>query len=132
MAPKPSEVIQYKIRIRQDLRKRLEQAAKKRDVSINYEMTSRLKESFDREALVTIYRVSEDIKTNWAKYGKAFFHHEHQDDLVQATKALVAVLAKSTSVDSEGVRKAINQVEKALIVIDLTAQAAGRGTTGGE
>ena len=47
MAPKPSDVIQIKIRVREDLRRRLEQAAKKADRSINSEMASRLADSFN-------------------------------------------------------------------------------------
>ena len=57
-------VIQYKIRVREDLRRRLEGAAKKRDVSINYEMTSRLAASFDREEMFKLGMVAEDIKSS--------------------------------------------------------------------
>ena len=49
MAPKASKVVQYKIRVREELRRRIEQAAKKRFVSANYEMTSRLERSFEQE-----------------------------------------------------------------------------------
>lgn len=67
MARKPSDTAQLKLRIREDLRRRLERAARKRAVSLNFEMTDRLKESFDREAQRTIDAVGSDIAGHWAR-----------------------------------------------------------------
>ena len=67
MARKPSDVIQYKIRIREDLRRRIEQVAEKRDVSINSEIASRLGESFDLPKLDKITAGLENVYTRFAR-----------------------------------------------------------------
>jgi hypothetical protein len=51
MARKSPKAIQYKIRVRADLRRRIEKAAAKNGVSANYEMVRRLERSFDQEAV---------------------------------------------------------------------------------
>jgi hypothetical protein len=54
MPRKPTDTIQVNLRIKEALRRRLEVAAKKRDVSLNFEMVDRLKASFDQDAHRTI------------------------------------------------------------------------------
>jgi hypothetical protein len=49
MPRKPSAIVQYKLRIRETLRRRIEQEAKKHGVSANQEMVSRLERSFEFE-----------------------------------------------------------------------------------
>jgi hypothetical protein len=56
MPRKPSDIVQPNLRIREDLRRRLEAAAKKRGVSLNFEMTERLKASFDQGDLDRLSR----------------------------------------------------------------------------
>ena len=51
MARKPTDIVQYKLRIRESLRRRIEQAAKKGGVSANQEMASRLERSFEEESV---------------------------------------------------------------------------------
>ena len=68
MARKPADIVQPSLRIREDLHRRLEQAAKKRGVSLNFEMTTRLKESFDREAHRTIDVVASDLEDVWRRF----------------------------------------------------------------
>jgi hypothetical protein len=51
MPRKPSDIVQFKVRIREKLRRRIEEAAKKNRISTNAEMASRLQASFDREDL---------------------------------------------------------------------------------
>jgi hypothetical protein len=46
MAKKPTAIVPTMLRIREDLRKRLEREAKKRDHSLNAEMVERLEQSF--------------------------------------------------------------------------------------
>jgi HicB family len=49
MPRKPMQVVQVNLRIREGLRRKLEAAAKKRGVSLNFEMTDRLARSFEGE-----------------------------------------------------------------------------------
>jgi hypothetical protein len=53
MAKKSTEIVPTMLRIREDLRKRLEREAKKKDHSLNAEMVERLEQSFvdDAQAL---------------------------------------------------------------------------------
>jgi hypothetical protein len=130
MARKPSDVIQYKIRIREDLRRRLEQAAKKQDVSINYEMTSRLKDSFQHEGRLDQERLNADMEINWARWGKTLFDKEQCGNLVQAAEVLVALLTKPAP-EREAVESATAQVQKAITAIKAHAEASARGPIGG-
>jgi hypothetical protein len=50
MAKKSTEIVPTMLRIREDLRKRLEREAKKRDHSLNAEMVERLEQSFVDDA----------------------------------------------------------------------------------
>ena len=93
MARKPADIVQPSLRIRDDLRRRLEQAAKKRGVSLNFEMTNRLKESFDREAHRTIDVVIGRGSTNFMQctmFGTCAYR---QTGLVQAFAAHHLLLA---------------------------------------
>jgi hypothetical protein len=128
MARKPSDIVQPNLRIREDLRRQLEKAAKKRLVSLNYEMTARLKESFDREALVTLGGITEDMKIQWARWSVALFDKEQSADLLRATEALIALLEQSPD---RGVKEAVAQVGKAITAIKRHAEASARGTAGG-
>ena len=130
MALRPSDIIQYKIRVREDLRRRLEAAAKKRDVSINFEMTSRLTDSFEREELFNRYMIAEDMKRQWARWSDGLFDKEQSGDLLRAAEVLVALLAQPAP-DREVVKEAAAQVQKAIKAIKHHAEASARGPAGG-
>jgi hypothetical protein len=130
MARKPSDIVQYKLRIREETRRRLEQVAKKRGVSVNYEMASRIERSFEAEALRTIDRVASDIEIHWARFGEALFQLDLQGALVRASEALVAQLSQTH--DSDAIAKAGADVLKAIATIKLTAEVAARRMAGGE
>src|SRR5262249_30097590 len=49
MARKPADFVQFKLRIREDLRRRLEREAEKKKISTNAEAVERLEKSFDVE-----------------------------------------------------------------------------------
>jgi hypothetical protein len=51
MARKPTDIVQYKLRIRENLRRRIEHAATKNGVSANQEMANRLQRSFEVETV---------------------------------------------------------------------------------
>lgn len=131
MARKPSDIVAPNLRIREDLRRRLETAAKKRGVSLNYEMTSRLTASFDREDLFKLDRITSGMEIQWARWDAALFDKEQCGDLVRAAEALLAALKKPAP-DHAAVEKATAQVETAITAIDVHAKASARGRTGGD
>jgi hypothetical protein len=48
-ARKPTDIVQLKLRLREELRRKLERAAAKKEHSLNTEMVERLDRSFDLE-----------------------------------------------------------------------------------
>ena len=71
MARKPSDIVQPNLRIREELRRRLETEAKKRGVSLNAEMNHRLEQSFDYDARVVLDGVAKDMAAQWDLLNKA-------------------------------------------------------------
>jgi len=128
MARKPSDIVQPNLRIREDLRRRLEQEAKKRGVSLNYEMTLRLKESFDREAMFTLGTIASDMNTRFKRFDKAFHELEKQGDLLRAAEVLLAQIEQLPAevLEREALVSAIAQVRKAIKLIDNEAMLAAR------
>jgi hypothetical protein len=111
MARKSSDIVQPNLRIREDLRRRLLQAAKKRDVSLNREMTDRLVASFDRDALADLSKVAADFENAFSRYGREQEHRARQQELVAAVEALIerlpAGIAEAYPDEYAGLQEAI-------------------------
>jgi Arc-like DNA binding domain len=58
---KESALLDYKLRIRESLRRRLAQSAERRGISMNAEMTRRLEESFDQERTRSLDDVAQKL-----------------------------------------------------------------------
>ncbi len=59
---KPTETVQVNLRMKEAMRRRLEQAAKKADISLNAEMLRRLEESFDRDEKRSLVEVTQRLE----------------------------------------------------------------------
>jgi Arc-like DNA binding domain len=119
MASKPSDVIQIKIRVREDLRRRLEQAAKKADRSINSEMASRLADSFN---LPKLNEITVGLENVYKQMADEIRDRSQTEDLMCAAEYLIQQLP--TEVQSrEAVKSAIEWVQSAITAI---AQEHGR------
>jgi HicB family len=116
MARKPADIVQPSLRIRDDLHRRLEQAAKKRGVSLNSEMTIRLKESFDREALRTIDGVASDLGNAWMRFAEMLQDETLQEELMRAGESLVEQLPADIR-EREAIKGAVERVRKATTAI---------------
>jgi Arc-like DNA binding domain len=82
MARKPTDIVQYKLRIRESLRRYIEEAAKKNGVSANQEMVRRLESSFERETQRTIESWFEHLNEQTRHLGKlvaAYLSHPDGD-----------------------------------------------------
>jgi len=53
MARKPTDYVQFKLRIRESLRRKIEAAAEKQSISANAEAVGRLEASFERDTMVS-------------------------------------------------------------------------------
>jgi hypothetical protein len=123
MARKPSDIVQPNLRIREDLRRRLEQAAKKRGVSLNHEMTDRLKASFDQEALRAIDKVASGLEDAWTRYAKGEEYRLLQEGLMQAAEGLIERLPAEFR---ERGKAAVEQVQEAIKAIARKYGRMGR------
>jgi len=113
MARKPSDVIQIKIRVREDLRRRLEQAANKADRSINSEMASRLADSFNLPKLNEITASLENVYTRLAQ---DVHDRSQREDLMRAAEYLIEQLPTEVR-GREAVKRAIAEVQNAITAI---------------
>jgi hypothetical protein len=99
MARKASAIVAPSLRIREDLRRRLEREAKRRGLSLNMEMTHRLERSFEIDASRSNDSIAEDIKQNWGHFADRFLALSLEDDLAKALAETddpkIAALAKA-------------------------------------
>jgi hypothetical protein len=89
MARKPSETVQTSFRIKEGLRRQIEQAAIRRGVSFNTEISMRMKESFDHEALLTIVQAAHEMQEMVERSRRVRRNEELLDQLVAAVNALL-------------------------------------------
>jgi hypothetical protein len=123
MARKSSKVAQVKIRVREDLRRRIEQEAKKRGVSANLEMVNRLQWSFDQENLRTLADVSEDQKIIWGRISGAIHGLNRQGDLIRSVAALLEQVDQlSANTGTKALESAAIRVRH--VIASIEAEAA--------
>jgi hypothetical protein len=113
MARKPSDVIQIKIRVREDLRRRLEQAAKKADRSINSEMASRLADSFN---LPKLNEITAGLDNVYLRFAREMEDRSLTEELMRAAEELIQQLPTEVQ-GREAVKRAIAEVQDAITAI---------------
>ena len=123
MARKPSDIVKPNLRIREDLRRRLELAAKKRGVSLNIEMTTRLKESFEREGLVNLSRITSNLENFYERYARETHARLLQENPMQAVETMIERLPVEIQ-EREEIKAAVERVQKA---IKFIGAEVGRG-----
>jgi hypothetical protein len=69
---KPTDSAQLKLRLREELRKRLEREAKKADHSLNTEMVRRLEQSFEHADLKSLQQALDGLLARQARQGRVF------------------------------------------------------------
>lgn len=131
MPRKPTAMLQYKLQIRETLRRRIEAAANKRGVSTNAEMVSRLEHSFDQELLWTLAGTVADMSNIWARYSDAIDKLNKQGDLIRAIEALLKL---PTDTDPADRKDAVANVQRVIILIETEAAKLPRRmhTTGAD
>ena len=128
MPRKPSAILQYKLRIRESLRRRIEKAAEKNGVSANSEMVSRLERSFDQERAIEIDSVAHHIEAAWARLDQIFHDLNNQGDLLRAAEELVAQVEQLLPAERQttGIKKAVERIREVGKVIDIEARLVAR------
>jgi predicted transcriptional regulator len=107
-----SRAIDYKIRIRDALRRRLETAAKKRDHSINAEMVARIEESFERGDLLKLEKITAGLETAYGRFARELRDRQQTQELMNAAEALVRQVQ-----DREELKPTITWVQEAIAAI---------------
>jgi hypothetical protein len=89
MARRPTDILQIGLRLREGLRRKLENAAKKRRVSLNSEMLFRLEDSFETPDATrrTVSDLLMDIETHWGLYADRFLSLALAEELAKAVLA---------------------------------------------
>lgn len=105
--PTRTSVTTFKIRLRPELKAKLERAAKKLDKSINVEMVDRLEKSFGPAELVSLGRVASDIEKAWSRFAAETHRQGLQETLMQASEALIE---EHSPENIERVRNAIEAI----------------------
>jgi hypothetical protein len=93
MARKPTDIVQYKLRIRESLRRRIEQAAKKNGVSANQEMVGRLERSFEQETQRKLDLVAEELAKQ-TRHLNEFITHLDRDHWEATRKLVLEVMSR--------------------------------------
>jgi uncharacterized protein (UPF0147 family) len=126
MPRKPSATLQYKLRIRESLRRRIEAAAKPRGVSANYEMVSRLEASFAADVARSIDIIADDIEKNWSRgFGAALHELNKQGDLLRVVEPLLKLIEDDADV-SKRIRAAAEKVKPVIEMINTEAARMAR------
>ena len=73
----PSDIVQLKVRMREQLRARLEQEANHKRVSLNFEIVARLEGTFARELLGWDEYAEPDIRQAMQTFGRTLASLEH-------------------------------------------------------
>jgi hypothetical protein len=126
MARKPSDIVQPNLRIREDLRRRLEKAAIANGVSINREMINRLEASFGQQSLLKLAELVSDLNVIDARQGEALIDRNLYAELLHRADVLVAQIdlqdPKAIAAASTQVKDIIASIERhALLKLRLKA-----------
>jgi hypothetical protein len=81
---KPRTISQISLRLREDLRRRLEQKAAQRHLTLAGEIRIRLEDSLDIEPESDLRAIVDELKINWHRYGARFLRMDLGDQLADA------------------------------------------------
>jgi hypothetical protein len=124
MARKPSDIVSPNLRIREDLRRRLEKAATANGVSINREMINRLEASFGQQSLLKLDELVRDLDVIDARQGEALTDRDSLGRLMSTGEAL---LVKINLQDPKAIAAAAAEFKRTIAEIDQIALARLRG-----
>jgi hypothetical protein len=119
-ARKPTAIVQLKVRLRENLRRRLELAAERREDSINNEIVRRLEGSFKRDAdqgLASEVRALRRENEKFSTMILDLLKRNSRESRIRGFEQRMAALPKNDS-DREWYAKAIAEEEMEIAEID--------------
>jgi HicB family len=126
MPRKPADIAHVNLRIRESLRRELEREAKKHQVSLNYEITSRLQQTFEQQHILFIHQLAENAGRMLLPLIERGHELNLQGDLIRAVETLInrhlqPLLAARIISGSEGgaIRQQSEKIAQAIKMIDI-------------
>jgi plasmid stability protein len=117
MPRKPEQTVQVNLRAPESLRRKLEIEATRHGCSLNREMVSRLRASFDKDALRVLDEVAKDLEVSWSRYSERFLRLRLNHDLMAAIDDLL------TNVDKLATAQGLDALALAIDEVKRTAEA---------
>jgi hypothetical protein len=124
MPRKPADIAHINLRIRENLRRKLEREAEKHRASLNAEIAARLQQTFEQQQLLTSDQLVENVGRALLPLLEGAHELNKQGDLVRAAEALIKRLQPLLAVrviagpEGEAVRQAIEKTQVAIKVIE--------------
>jgi hypothetical protein len=136
MVRTPADIAHVNLRIREDLRNELEREAKAHQVSLNYELASRLQQSLEQPRLLSIHQLADSAGRMLLPLIERGHELNLENDLIAAAEGLVKwiqpLLAAGVIAGPEGeaARRAIDKVVMAIKMIEVQRAIQLRHTRG--
>jgi hypothetical protein len=112
MARKKHEFAHIKLRIREDLRRMVEQRAKRNHHSLMNTIRLALEDSFKDEAKSDLWSLKEEMRKHWARYSGHFHFRTLEDDLAEAIEQSSDLKTKILAQQWLKARKEIRRLEE--------------------
>jgi len=129
----PTATVQLsKVRIKEELRRQLEQAAKQNHVTLNGEIVGRLERTFEQTVLLDLNQVMENAKRYMYPLIEGGGDRKRENELIGAVKGLIGRIEPLLAArliggpEAEAMRRAIDQVYLAIKAIDIEAVQRAR------
>jgi hypothetical protein len=125
MSRKPTDVAHVNLRIRESLRRTLEREAKAHQVSLNYEIASRLQQTFEQSHLLALYQLTESTGRMLMPLIERGHEINLENDLIAAAEGLMKwiqpILAAGVVAGPEGEagRRAIDKTVMAIKMFEV-------------
>jgi Arc-like DNA binding dprotein len=112
MARKLADIIQFKLRIRESLRRQIEKAARANKTSSNSEMAARLEKSFRDDSAGELVGIVAELKAlNW----DAMREINQRHDVIHAASVLALQVQQLPDIENRaGIKAALAQLDHAL------------------
>lgn len=126
--PRQPGTTEWKIRIKPEVLAKLERAAKNRGLTINAEMTERLRASFENQTTLSLWQITEDMKVVWARFGDALLDRDQFQKTVRAALILIKSLPPSLQ-KTEPVTDLMKEIAASDASFRRTSTTGGRDGT---
>ena len=126
MRRKPNETVQVNLRIKEELRRKLERAAKEQEISLNQLIRARLEDSFEKKPRQSLESVASDIERNWDRFRELFLIGGVISNLKEANKILEEMIELVNEKDDPELSSLVHTVQ-ALLRTKSLQQHGGKG-----